>query len=113
MSDIKYTCYLFVNQRLKLKSGKVASQTAHAMRLLINNLPNQSDTVKNNWKEWEAEICKTITLKILNENEMEEIYNRYPGIIVVDAGRTCCPPNSKTILALYPLKDVKFSNSLY
>lgn len=112
-SPSKYACYMFINQRLKLKPGKIAVQTAHAMRMLMNNLQDQSITVRDNWKEWEAEGCKTVCLKIANESEMEEIYNSYQSIVVSDAGRTQCIPNSKTVLALFPKRIHDFPHSLY
>lgn len=113
MSENKYVCYMFINQRLKIKPGKVAVQTAHAMRMLMTDLPNKSITVQNTFREWETEGCKTVVLKISNETEMEEIYNTFPGVIVQDAGRTQCVPGSKTVLALYPKRVHDFSHSLY
>jgi PTH2 family peptidyl-tRNA hydrolase len=113
MSSKEYTCYMFVNTSLKLKPGKVAAQTAHAMRILMNNLQNQSKFTKESWYVWENQGSKTIILKAVNENEMEEIHNSFPSIIVQDAGRTQCKPGSLTVLALYPKQETVFLNKLY
>lgn len=115
MSEVKsqYACYMFINQRLKLKPGKVAVQCAHAMRYLMCDLHNQPKSVIEAWDAWQVEGGKTVCLKIANEAEMEEIHHSYQSVIVQDAGRTQCVPGSKTVLALFPKRSHDFPHSLY
>lgn len=98
-----YICYIFVNKKLKMKTGKIASQTCHGMRFISKNIINKSKYIRDIFEYWDI-YCggKTIILYAKDDIEMEELYNSYPSEKIIDAGLTQVNPNSFTVLALYP-----------
>ena len=97
----EYACFIFVNDNLKMGTGKKMVQGCHGMIDLMRFLPDQKDYVKSCFDIWLNTGHKTITLRA-TEAQMEELYDSYPSVKIHDAGRTQVAPNSFTVLALYP-----------
>lgn len=110
----RYVCYMFINKRLKMGSGKIAAQVAHGMDYLTDDISSQNQHTKDCWRRWKETNRRIIVLKCENEEEMEEIHSRYPSIRVIDMGLTQVNPNSFTVLALFPgeFSDNEFSQKL-
>ena len=110
----EYACYFFINKRLKMSSGKIGAQVSHGTRYLCRNIDNQKPFVRESWNNWENGLSRTLLLYAKDEDEMEELHNRYPSHKVIDAGLTQVPANSFTVLALFPKEYIpkEFPNKL-
>ncbi|KAI4337503.1 hypothetical protein L6164_015911 [Bauhinia variegata] len=102
--DQKLKMVLVVRQDLKMKSGKIASQCAHAATGMYAELM-QSD--RSLLRHWEHCGQPKIVLICKNQQEMNKLREVAEGIglptfVVSDAGRTQVSAGSKTVLAIGP-----------
>ncbi|KAG0572675.1 hypothetical protein KC19_VG116100 [Ceratodon purpureus] len=93
-----------VRQDLKMGSGKIASQCAHAATGIYNDLLNRN---RNLLKRWEDGGQPKIVVTCKNQKEMNELRGRadgtgLPTYTVADAGRTQVAVGSKTVLVIGP-----------
>ena len=106
----QYAMYMLINKDLNMKPGKIASQCCHATRMIMMNLNEKSEYVKYSFNKWEDCGFTTIVL-FASEDEMNRIQDRFPSEKVIDSGRTEIPPNSFTVLGVYPkLSDGSFDH---
>eukprot|EP00698_Gefionella_okellyi_P021449 TRINITY_DN695_c0_g1_i1.p2 TRINITY_DN695_c0_g1~~TRINITY_DN695_c0_g1_i1.p2 ORF type:complete len:170 (+),score=40.30 TRINITY_DN695_c0_g1_i1:362-871(+) len=104
---------LLVRTDLKMSSGKIAAQCGHA----VLGAYKQATKRTADWvRKWERFGQAKIALKVPDEEQMESMYKQateagLPAYIVVDAGRTQIPANSRTVLAIGPA-PVKLINEL-
>ncbi|KAI9192323.1 hypothetical protein LWI28_021209 [Acer negundo] len=102
--DQELKMVLVVRQDLKMGSGKVASQCAHAATGMYAELM-QSDRFL--LRKWEQCGQPKIVLTCKNQNEMNKLKEAaesigLPTFVVADAGRTQISAGSKTVLAIGP-----------
>ncbi|XP_027355753.1 peptidyl-tRNA hydrolase 2, mitochondrial isoform X2 [Abrus precatorius] len=95
---------LVVRQDLKMKSGKIASQCAHAATGMYAELM-QSD--RSLLRRWEQCGQPKIVVTCRNQQEMNKLKETaesigLPTFVVADAGRTQVLAGSKTVLAVGP-----------
>ncbi|XP_022729532.1 peptidyl-tRNA hydrolase 2, mitochondrial isoform X1 [Durio zibethinus] len=95
---------LVVRQDLKMKSGKIASQCAHAATGMYAELM-QSD--RSLLRQWEHCGQPKIVVICRNQQEMNKLREAaenigLPTFVVADAGRTQVSAGSKTVLAVGP-----------
>ncbi|XVF89170.1 hypothetical protein PTKIN_Ptkin19aG0108400 [Pterospermum kingtungense] len=95
---------LVVGQNLKMKSGKIASQCAHAATGMYAELM-QSD--RSLLRQWEDCGQPKIVVTCKNQQEMNKLREAaenigLPTFVVADAGRTQVSAGSKTVLAVGP-----------
>ncbi|KHN18162.1 Peptidyl-tRNA hydrolase 2, mitochondrial [Glycine soja] len=95
---------LVVRQDLKMKSGKIASQCAHAATGMYAELM-QSDRYL--LRRWEQCGQPKIVVTCRNQQEMNKLAEAaesigLPTFVVADAGRTQVSAGSKTVLAVGP-----------
>ncbi|CAL0319247.1 unnamed protein product [Lupinus luteus] len=95
---------LVVRQDLKMKSGKIASQCAHAATGMYAELMQSGRSILRRWEQCgQAKIVVTCR----NQQEMNNIKEAadsigLPTFVVADAGRTQVLAGSKTVLAVGP-----------
>ncbi len=101
---------------LKLGKGKLAAHVAHASLEGYKKVRGKDPELV---KEWEEEGQKKIVVKVKDEKEMLELFERakreVPAALIKDAGHTQIPPGTLTCLVLGPWKDEeldKFTNGL-
>jgi PTH2 family peptidyl-tRNA hydrolase len=105
--DDEYTMYIIVNNDLKMKEGKIASQVGHAVEMITEKLMNfiyestQSKEFTINYMKYSKSGRKKIVLKGTQE-QMEQFMKDDDCMHVVDAGRTQVAPNSLTAIAFIP-----------
>jgi PTH2 family peptidyl-tRNA hydrolase len=102
-----YKQAIVVRKDVKMGSGKLAAQAAHAS--LGSALKTDNDLIE----EWMAEGAKKVVLKICGEREMRLLATqakklKLPHFLVKDAGLTQLKKGTVTALAIGPAleKDV-------
>ncbi|XP_045799430.1 peptidyl-tRNA hydrolase 2, mitochondrial isoform X1 [Trifolium pratense] len=95
---------LVVRQDLKMRTGKIASQCAHAATGMYAEL-TQSD--RSLLRRWEQCGQPKIVVSCKNQQEMNKLKESaesigLPTFVVADAGRTQVSAGSKTVLAVGP-----------
>lgn len=95
-----------VRTDLNLGKGKLAAQTAHA------SLESFLKTPEKDQKKWISENQKKIVLKVKNEKDLIDIYEKakwatLPSVLIRDAGHTQVPPGTKTAVGIGPADEEK------
>ena len=108
MNENSVVMYLVVNKSLNLTAGKIAAQIGHCCEKLALDacyqLFGQYD--KQQDKDWK-EYLNTGTTKIVLAASLEQwaaIKENGSCLVIVDEGRTECPPNSETVLGFFPMR---------
>ncbi|KAF0925167.1 hypothetical protein E2562_015586 [Oryza meyeriana var. granulata] len=100
----RYPLVLVVRQDLKMGTGKIASQCAHAATGLYAELTASNRGLLRQWEQFgQAKIVLTCK----NQQEMNRLketaeHRGIPTFVVADAGRTQVQAGSKTVLAVGP-----------
>ncbi|XP_021894905.1 peptidyl-tRNA hydrolase 2, mitochondrial isoform X2 [Carica papaya] len=102
---------LVVRQDLKMRSGKIASQCAHAATGMYAELMRSDRSLL---RQWEQCGQPKIVVTCKNQQEMNKCKEAaesigLPTFVVADAGRTQVSAGSKTVLAIGPGKVVIFN----
>ncbi|XP_061369590.1 uncharacterized protein LOC133312422 [Gastrolobium bilobum] len=102
--DQELKMVLVVRQDLKMKSGKIASQCAHAATGMYAELMQSNRSLL---RQWEQCGQPKIVLTCRNQQEMNKLKEAaesigLPTFVVADAGRTQVLAGSKTVLAVGP-----------
>ncbi|KAG0593665.1 hypothetical protein M758_UG008600 [Ceratodon purpureus] len=102
--DAELKLVFVVRQDLKMGSGKIASQCAHAATGIYNELLSRNRTLL---KRWEDCGQPKIVVTCKNQKEMNELRGKadgggLPTYTVADAGRTQVAAGSKTVLVIGP-----------
>ncbi|KAF5461627.1 hypothetical protein F2P56_017706, partial [Juglans regia] len=102
--DQELKLVLVVRQDLKMKSGKIASQCAHAATGMYAELMQSHRSLL---REWEQCGQPKIVVTCKNQQEMNKLKDAaesigLPTFVVADAGRTQVMAGSKTVLAVGP-----------
>ncbi|KGN60321.1 peptidyl-tRNA hydrolase 2, mitochondrial isoform X1 [Cucumis sativus] len=102
--DQELKLVLVVRQDLKMGSGKIASQCAHAATGLYAELMQSH---RNLLRQWELCGQPKIVVTCKNQHEMNKLKDSaenigLPTFVVADAGRTQVSAGSKTVLAIGP-----------
>lgn len=102
--DQELKLVLVVRQDLKMGSGKIASQCAHAATGLYAELMQSH---RNLLRQWELCGQPKIVVTCKNQQEMNKLKDTaenigLPTFVVADAGRTQVSAGSKTVLAIGP-----------
>jgi len=113
--------YILVNKNLAMGKGKIASQTAHAVQLIVHRIitnmirspsvETTSDYLKYiEWMELGGNTGgKTIVLNVPYEemiNFLDEKKNKC--VCIMDGGLTQVAPGSLTVIGFYPTDNVNF-----
>ena len=99
-----YKQAILVRTDLKLPPGKLAVQVAHA------SVDCALKSSKANIEEWQSEGMKKSVLKVENEAELKEYWNRAKKeklitAMIKDAGLTVVKPGTITCLGIGPAKE--------
>ncbi|XP_075640000.1 uncharacterized protein LOC142611758 isoform X2 [Castanea sativa] len=102
--DQELKMVLVVRQDLKMKSGKIASQCAHAATGMYAELMQSHRSLL---RQWEQCGQPKIVVTCRNQQEMNKLMEAaenigLPTFVVADAGRTQVLSGSKTVLAVGP-----------
>lgn len=102
--DQELKMVLVVRQDLKMKSGKIASQCAHAATGMYAELMHSHRSLL---RQWEQCGQPKIVVTCKNQQEMNKLKEEaeiigLPTFVVADAGRTQVSAGSKTVLAIGP-----------
>ncbi|XP_031487020.1 uncharacterized protein LOC116255374 [Nymphaea colorata] len=102
--DDELKMVLVVRQDLKMGTGKIASQCAHAAVGMYDELLQSQRSLLMQW--WQCGQPK-IVVKCKNQREMDRLKDEaedvgLPTFIVADAGRTQISAGSRTVLAIGP-----------
>lgn len=109
MNENSVVMYLVVNKSLNLTAGKIAAQIGHLVEYLIEDLLTyrREGIIWTNDEELSyVEYRNTGTTKIIlkaDEDQWSEL-KVLAEVIIVDEGRTECPPNSETVLGFFPMR---------
>lgn len=109
--------YLLVNNSLGMSKGKIASQVAHAVGQITEDILtrqfNGINKVLDSYKryvDWKNSAHTKIILKV-NQEELLNFIDAEESVCVYDCGRTQIAPNSLTVIGFYPnVKSKKFNN---
>ncbi|CAO2841525.1 unnamed protein product [Amaranthus hypochondriacus] len=104
LDDEELKMVLVVRQDLKMGSGKIASQCAHAAMGMYAELMQSQRLLLRQWEQYgQAKIVTTCkNLKEMNRLQQEAESIGLPTFVVADAGRTQVASGSKTVLAIGP-----------
>ncbi|KAJ7958821.1 peptidyl-tRNA hydrolase 2, mitochondrial [Quillaja saponaria] len=102
--DQELKMVLVVRQDLKMKSGKIASQCAHAATGMYAELMQSQRSLL---RQWEQCGQPKIVVTCKNQQEMNRLREAaesigLPTFVVADAGRTQVSAGSRTVLAVGP-----------
>ncbi|GMY17572.1 peptidyl-tRNA hydrolase 2, mitochondrial isoform X3 [Fagus crenata] len=102
--DKELKMVLVVRNDLKMKSGKIASQCAHAATGMYAELMHSHRSLL---RQWEQCGQPKIVVTCKNQQEMNKLKEAaenigLPTFVVADAGRTQVLAGSKTVLAVGP-----------
>lgn len=93
---------------LKIGKGKLAAHAAHAGVTGYNKIMSGHSAIA---KEWLSEGQKKIVLKVKDENELIELYERVkrsiPSELIRDAGLTQVEPGTLICMVIGPWNDEK------
>ncbi len=94
--------YIFVNNELKMSSGKIASQVGHVVMAMTEHLLNnkKSDEYKL-YLQWKLNGQSKIVLKA-TESDLLYLKDLPNSKYVIDAGITQINPNSLTVVGFLP-----------
>ncbi|KAK9879256.1 hypothetical protein WA026_004106 [Henosepilachna vigintioctopunctata] len=102
--DCFYKMTFVVNSALKMGTGKLSAQVAHAClglyrKMLLEGLKDALDN-------WEFFGEKKVVLKGIDHVHLQELHEKaksanIPSYLITDAGKTQIPPNSVTALSLF------------
>ncbi|KAF3446400.1 hypothetical protein FNV43_RR11579 [Rhamnella rubrinervis] len=102
--DAELKMVLVVRQDLKMKSGKIASQCAHAATGMYVELMQSHRSLL---RQWEQNGQPKIVVTCKNQQEMNRLKEAadnigLPTFVVADAGRTQVLAGANTVLAIGP-----------
>lgn len=97
---------ILVRTDVPMGKGKICAQVAHAsLEAYKKALRERPEWVK----EWEAGGSKKIVLKVKDEREMLDLYERaskeVPAVLIRDAGYTQVPPGTLTAAGFGPAPE--------
>lgn len=101
---------LVVRKDLKMGTGKIAAQCAHAAVAVVEEINSLRDT-ESDWVSWLDQWSMTGSSKVVVQCESEATFTTLanqakssgvPHYIIRDAGRTQIAAGSKTVLAIGP-----------
>ncbi|CAN6441203.1 unnamed protein product [Victoria cruziana] len=103
-SDDELKMVLVVRQDLKMGTGKIASQCAHAAVGMYDKLLHSQKSLLMQW--WQCGQPKVV-VKCKNQREMDRLKDEaenvgLPTFVVADAGRTQISAGSRTVLVVGP-----------
>ncbi len=95
-----------VRKDLRMGKGKIAAQVAHASLLAYK----QTLKKRPEWvRKWEQEGAKKVVLKVNDERELLDLYERarkeIPAALIRDAGYTQVEPGTITAAGFGPAPD--------
>lgn len=97
--------YIVVNKGLKMNCGKTSAQVAHSSVEVLDKVDAEDI------EEWKAGGMKKIVLKVKDEKELLELFEKakkeLPCALIRDAGHTQVTPGSKTCFACGPVEEAK------
>ena len=102
--DFEYKMVIVTRKDLKLSTGKLAAQVAHAAVACV--LLTKKN--KNEWfKKWQSEGGKKAVVKVESEDDFYPIRESAEELniatsLIVDAGHTEIPAGTKTVLGIGP-----------
>ncbi len=121
MNENSVVMYLVVNKSLNLTAGKISAQVGHLVELISqtsfqleveenDNFATYSDeeltTVQNKigtYQKYKTTGTTKIVLGCSDLSIWAEL-KRLTPYLVIDEGRTECPPNSETVLGFFPMR---------
>lgn len=101
------TMYLFVNNDLGMRGGKLCSQVGHVVQLITEDIIRsayETPKVPDSYfiyMKWKAAGHKKIVLKA-TEQQLRELMKEEDAYHVIDHGRTQIPENSLTVVGFKP-----------
>jgi len=99
---------IVVRKDLSMGKGKLAAQVAHASCEAVFAVLDSNNELWKRWLSlWRAQGQMKVVLKVNNEDELLDVYNKakasgLPVALVVDAGRTQLPPGTRNAVAIGP-----------
>ncbi len=102
-----YTQVIVVRKDLKMQTGKIAAQAAHAS--IAAFLKSQERKWGNEYQEWLDEGMQKIVCKVDSEKELlqlfEQVKSKFPTALITDAGHTQIAAGSKTCIGIGPANE--------
>jgi len=104
---LKYKQVIVLRTDIEMSCGKAIAQAAHASLMAAE----ECRKTRLCWlKEWWKEGQKKVVLKVENEGELKEVYEKakemnLPCAMVVDMGLTELPPGTRTAVAIGPAPE--------
>jgi len=95
---------IVVRKDLKMGTGKVAAQVAHASLAALRKVG------RKDVEEWESEGCKKIVLKVKDMGELEVLISKLraakiSNAVIRDAGLTQVDPGEVTCVGIGPMEE--------
>ncbi len=102
-----YTQVIVVRNDLKMGKGKIAAQCSHAS--IAAFLKSQERKWGSDYQEWLDEGMQKIVVKVQSEKELlqlfEQVKNKFPTALIMDAGHTQIAAGSKTCIGIGPARE--------
>ncbi len=102
--DFRYKQVIVVRADLKMGTGKVSAQVAHASISAMEKTARDAPEIVEKWKE---EGMAKIVLKGASEQELFELFEslkkKFPVALIKDAGHTQVDANTATCIGIGPV----------
>jgi len=102
--DFMYKQVIVVRTDLKMGTGKIAAQTAHASISAMEKAMRDNGDIVEKWKE---EGMAKIVVKVESEKELLELFEmlkkKFPVALIKDAGHTQVKENTATCIGIGPV----------
>eukprot|EP00117_Sycon_ciliatum_P042394 scpid50345/ scgid0241/ Probable peptidyl-tRNA hydrolase 2 len=101
-----YKMVLVVNMSLKMGTGKIVSQTGHAVLALYSAMRDMGSPIDNWLAAWESRGSKKIAVRAQDTAALQALLAKahallLPSLLISDAGRTQVPAGSTTIMVVF------------
>ena len=106
--NMDYKQIIIVRKDLKMGTGKIAAQCAHAAIAAFEKTMQQKPQWVDAWKEQGQE---KVVLKVQTKKELldwfEKLKTKFPTALIKDAGRTQIAPGEPTCIGVGPAPEIE------
>lgn len=98
----EYVLYTIVRENLNLPIGKLCAQVQHGCGSIYEYAVENMMFNSGDFKRWKDGGHTKVVLRA-SDKEFKKIQEELKCFVITDAGRTCVPSGTQTVLSLFPM----------